>query len=308
MADRRVGGAHPRQQLRGQFGGGGRIHRHHHHAPPRRAHHDAGRFRVPADVEFAPRRIDELARELRRRDAVAALPRIEAAAHVDQLLGQRGEVGIEPLRQGQIGQRPGGDDADLAGELAHLADHEQGGRLAGCLHHGGIAQRQVRDHVVRVVARCALHGVVLDPLPGPGALPQQLAVQRFPAFGGHLAVEQREHRAGQHRHFATPGDLEQAPGMRQRFVAPDVAADHRDAQHLHLGRLQQQQLRRGEAVDVVFEDDPAARGGGAAGGSDWHEAGQWWQKGNDRRVGCDRRGTTRHVERKRLRRAARALG
>lgn len=66
------------------------------------------------------------------------------------------------------------------------------------------------------------------------------------------------HRAGKHWNLRMASQFQQAAGMRQRLIAPDIAADGTDAKHLHVGRLQQQQLCGREAVDVVFENDAAS--------------------------------------------------
>ncbi len=68
-----------------------------------------------------------------------------------------------------------------------------------------------------------------------------LAVERFAKLRLLLCAHQRENRALGQRNVRVAGQLQHAQGMQRLFIAPGVAGDHRDAQHLNLRRLQQRQ-------------------------------------------------------------------
>ena len=179
--------------------------------------------------------------------------RVEATAHIDQLLRQPRERRIEPLRQREIGERPRREDRHFARIFMHHVDQEIGGDLVGGLM-GRVAAGQI-DRIVRAeIGGRALLGR-LDPMLHPRALPRELAVQRLPAIGRRLGIDEREGRALHHRHVGSVRDFQPAQRHRGRAVRPDIARDGGEAEHLDIGVFEQHQVHQPEAL--VVDDDLA---------------------------------------------------
>ena len=106
--------------------------------------------------------------------------------------------------------------------------------------------------------------VVVEPdgrLVQPRAGKHLRAVRLFPEQAFRAGVHERKHRAGQHGHVGAAGDFQQPQRVGNAFVAPHVAADHRDAQQVHGWVLQEQgdrlQVGGRRAARVLVDDDLA---------------------------------------------------
>ncbi len=94
---------------------------------------------------------------------------------------------------------------------------------------------------------------------GPASLVFQLAVERFPALGFFLGIEQGEFGALDHRNIGAPGNFRHAQDVLGFFFHPLVAADGGDAEDFKLVRLQENQngllVAGAGAAGVLVDDD-----------------------------------------------------
>src|SRR5271163_773199 len=74
-------------------------------------------------------------------------------------------------------------------------------------------------------------------IPGAGEL--DFSVSGLPQEGFVAAMHKREDGSGNDGDIGAADQLEEAESVSDFFVAPLVSADYGDAQHLHLGRLDQ---------------------------------------------------------------------
>jgi hypothetical protein len=160
------------------------------------------------------------------------------------------------------------------------ADQKVGGDLVRRFDVGRAGGRR-RDQVGICWMRRTPRDALVGPLLGPCPLVVELAVQALPCLGARRRVHQRQHRARNDRHVGALRDFQQPQGLIHLFVAPAVAADDGDAEHLDVAGLQQHQYRlqvgTGRTIGVLIDDDqalvrigPGDRGGQRRDGENQH--------------------------------------
>ncbi len=123
-----------------------------------------------------------------------------------------------------------------------------------------------RDYIGRVVRLVVDGGAVGAKALRPGALVLKLAVDRFPALGFFLGIEQRELRALNHGNVGALGDFQHAQRVLGLFFHPLIAADGGDAQDVKFLGLEKDKkglLIAGTGpARVLVDDDLDFLGGG----------------------------------------------
>ena len=129
----------------------------------------------------------------------------------------------------------------------HHADQEVSSVLIGRFG-SGLPFRKLRNYV-RFVPPAII----------PGAGECDFAISCLPQNGFVTAVHQRKYGSGHDRNIGAANQLQQPQSMRYLFIAPLIPADDGDAQHFHLGRLNQGQQRLQIAAarprTVLVDDD-----------------------------------------------------
>ena len=159
------------------------------------------------------------------------------AAHDGDVLHQPGQLGVQAQRFGDVGERPDGQDPQLAGVFVGEPDQHLGG---GSGHQLGVGrfQRDLADPVGAVDVRGA-------------------AVE---GTNKRVVGSERDGDVG------VPGELEQVQGVPGADGGTDVAADGADPPHVRLRRGEQ--VGQGEGVvdpGVAVEVERVADGRGHAG-------------------------------------------
>ena len=94
---------------------------------------------------------------------------------------------------------------------------------------------------------------------GPASLVFELAVERFPALGFFLGIEQGKLGALDDRDVGAAGNFYQTQDVLGLFLHPLVAADGGDAEDVELFRLQEDQdgllVAGAGAAGVLVDDD-----------------------------------------------------
>ena len=197
--------------------------------------------------------------------SIAPLSAYKSAAHHDEFLGQRGDLGVELQRQRKIGQRAACPQHHFARILVHHL-HDEFRRGAGSGLNVGRAFLHRRNDVGRVVGLVVDGGAIGFESVSPASLVFKLAVQGFPALGFFLGIEQGEFGALDHRDVGALGNLQHAQHVLRLFFHPLVAADRGDAENVKFVRLQENQnglLVAGSGpAGVLVDDDFDFLGGG----------------------------------------------
>jgi hypothetical protein len=221
-------------------------------AGPGGAEGDAGGFGIEPEVELVAGMGCEL--------GVGGL-RGEAAAHDEDALGELGEVGVDGEGKGDVGERAGGEDGDLVGVGVDLADEEVGGVFVEGLG-GGRALYLGGKIVWTVIGLGAGFGGQVP----PGAVPGEGAGEGLLEVGFLLGAEEGEDGSGNDGDIGAVDELKHAEGVLDLFGLPGVAADHGDAEDLHLGGLEEDHHGHlvgagGTRAVLVDEDEPLGDGG-----------------------------------------------
>ena len=221
----------------GQQHGVGHVQRHH-HLLDRQPHHLLRGVGVEPPVELG------------RAGGVAG--HVHRAAHVDDLLDQRHDLGVALHRLGDVGQRADGQDGDLARIGFDGVDDEVHRALV--LHPRGGGKAVGRRHQVGIALRLrAAPGAQVAVATGAGGL---LGLHR-----GVVVVE-RHVLAGVHRNLCAGAHaLHALECIGHPLAQPLVARHHADAQYLdaalrlQLGRHHAQLAVVAHGVVVAVDDD-----------------------------------------------------
>src|SRR6185369_16595167 len=93
----------------------------------------------------------------------------------------------------------------------------------------------------------------------PAPFVAEFAIERFPALGFFLGVQQREFCALDDGNVGAAGDFEQAQSALGLFSYPLVAADGGNSKHVKLFRLQENEdglhVGGGRPARVLIDDD-----------------------------------------------------
>ncbi len=218
--------------------------------------------------------------------------RVEAAAHDDDALSELGEVRIDRDGERDIGERASGKDGDLMRVGVHLADEEVGGVFVDRLGVGRALGH--RRHEVGVVGVRRRDGRIGDDgghhcsvsgrgeggrALSPGAEPADFAVEGGLEARLLLVADEREDGAGHDRDIGAADHLEHAEGVLHFFIAPCVAGDHGDAEHVDVGRLQEDHHRHlvraaGAGAVLIDENEALLRDGWLGGEGSEDEGGE----------------------------------
>src|ERR1700722_14785073 len=178
----------------------------------------------------------------------------DRTAHDDEFLGELWYRWIETDRLRDIGERPAGVYRYLVRIFVKHANDEMRGVLFDGLR-GGIAFFQVGNFIGTVKGATL---PVADRSFVPGSLVADFAVEALPALDQLHAIDQRIDGAGNDGNVGSADQLEHSQRVRHLFVAPHIAADHRDAEDFNFGRLQEDEDRllvgSGGAARVLIND------------------------------------------------------
>ncbi len=196
---------------------------------------------------------------------------VDVTAHDNQLLGILGKARVEAHSQRNVGHGPGRVDADLAGVLADLLNHEHGAVLTGKGGVGVALGEGTALNLQSVLARRVLaggvvvgrHTAVLVDL--EGALEGHLAVRLLPVVHEAGRVDERPVGALVDGDAALQAaDFESRERVEAALQGKRVGSVANKAKHVPAGLEGHQERRELDRAPVIVHDNLV--GGGVCGG------------------------------------------